>query len=109
MKTIIHHGFSRRWLGLELSLVAAMAVQAQTLVTFQVDMSSYNGGTPPAGVTINGSFNGWGSPGSPALSTSAEPFGATQFQSPILPAPLKPASLLQMAIMNLWRRIVSSN
>jgi hypothetical protein len=67
MKTIIHHGFSRRWLGLGLSLVAAMAVQAQTLVTFQVDMSSYNGGTPPAGVTINGSFNGWGSPGSPAL------------------------------------------
>jgi hypothetical protein len=67
MKTIIHHGFSRRWLGLGLSFVAAMAVQAQTLVTFQVDMSAYNGGTPPAVVTINGSFNGWGTPGSPAL------------------------------------------
>jgi len=67
MKLINSHSFSRRWLGVGMVLVTAVAAQAQTLVTFQVDMASYNGGTPPVSVTINGSFNGWGNPGSPAL------------------------------------------
>jgi hypothetical protein len=63
MKTIIHHGFSRRWLGVGMSLVAAVAAQAQTLVTFQVDMTPYTGSpNPPSTVTINGSFNGWSGP-----------------------------------------------
>jgi hypothetical protein len=62
MKTIIHHGFSRRWLGLGMSFVAAMAVQAQTLVTFQVDMTPVSPG--PTDVEISGTFNGWPAPGS---------------------------------------------
>lgn len=60
MKTIIHHDISRRWLGLGMSLLAAVAAHAQTLVTFQVDMATY--GSTPSTVTINGSFNGWSGP-----------------------------------------------
>ncbi len=58
MKPLINR-LSCRWLGVGLSFAAALAVQAQTQVTFQVDMSSENAGTPSA-VYISGSFNGWG-------------------------------------------------
>lgn len=64
MKTILQLWLSRRWLGVGTLLVAAVAAQAQTAVTFQCDMSAY--GTPGA-VYVNGQFNGWGSPGSPVL------------------------------------------
>ena len=64
MKTILQHWLSRCWLGVGTLLVAAVAAQAQTAVTFQCDMSAY--GTPGA-VYVNGQFNGWGSPGSPVL------------------------------------------
>jgi hypothetical protein len=57
MKSIIHH-FPCRWFGAGMSLAAAIAVQAQTQVTFQIDMSGETGGTPSA-VYISGSFNGW--------------------------------------------------
>lgn len=57
MKPIIHLSFSRRWLGAGLSLVAALAAQASTDVSFQVDMSSVS--PAPTSVYISGSFNGW--------------------------------------------------
>lgn len=60
MKPINSHGFSRRWLGVGMFLIATLATQAQTLVTFQVDMTPY--GSTPGTVTINGSFNGWSGP-----------------------------------------------
>jgi hypothetical protein len=60
MKSFNSHCFSRRWLGVGMALVAAAAAQAQTLVTFQVDMTPY--GSTPTNVTINGSFNGWAGP-----------------------------------------------
>src|ERR1039457_7057384 len=55
MKSIIHHGFARRWLGVGMSFVAALAAQASTQVTFMVDMSTETLGTPTA-VYITGSF-----------------------------------------------------
>lgn len=60
MKTILQHWLSRCWLGVGMLLVTAVAAQAQTLVTFQVDMTAY--GSTPGTVTINGSFNGWNGP-----------------------------------------------
>jgi hypothetical protein len=59
MKTIIHHGFSRRWLGVGMSLVAAIAAQAQTAVTYSVDMSTETLGTPTA-VYVTGTPSGMG-------------------------------------------------
>jgi hypothetical protein len=50
-------GISRRWLGLAMSVLSAVAVQAQTQVTFQIDMSTET--TTPTAVYISGSFNGW--------------------------------------------------
>lgn len=50
--------FPRRWLAVGFSFAAAVAVQAQTQVTFQIDMSSETAGTPSS-VYISGSFNGW--------------------------------------------------
>ncbi len=61
MKPINSYGFSRRWLGLGMAIVATVTtLQAQTLVTFQVDMTAY--GSTPTTVTINGGFNGWAGP-----------------------------------------------
>lgn len=75
MKPIIHHDFSRRWLGVGMLLVAAMAAQAQTAVTFQIDMASVS--PAPTAVYISGSFNGWpgftagaGSPAAALINTS---------------------------------------
>ena len=68
MKKIIAQGFSRRWLGVGLSLLAAVAAQASTTVTFSVDMSP--AGVTPTAVYINGSFNGWGTPGSAAFTNN---------------------------------------
>jgi len=59
MKSIVHQGFSRRWLGLGLSLFAAVAAQAQTQVTFMVDMSTETAGTPTA-VYVTGTLPGMG-------------------------------------------------
>ena len=56
MKTILQHCCSRRWLGLGISLVAALAAQAQTPVTFSIDMSPEASATA---VYITGTFNGW--------------------------------------------------
>lgn len=64
MKAINSHVWSRCWVTAALALAAALAAQAQTYVTFSVDMNAY--GTPGA-VYVNGSFNGWGTPGSPVL------------------------------------------
>ena len=50
--------------GAALALLTTIAGHAQTYVTFSVDMSAL--GTPGA-VYVNGSFNGWGTPGSPVL------------------------------------------
>jgi hypothetical protein len=61
MKPINSHGFSRRWLGVGMALMAALAAQAQTAVTFQIDMSSVS--PTPTAVYISGSFNGWPAPG----------------------------------------------
>jgi len=58
MKPINSHGFSRRWLGVGMTLMAAIAVHAQTAVTFQIDMASETA-TPVTNVYISGSFNGW--------------------------------------------------
>ena len=69
MKTIIQHGFSRRWLGAGLSLVAALAAQASTDVAFQIDMASVS--PAPTSVYISGSFNGW--PGFTAGAGSISP------------------------------------
>jgi hypothetical protein len=63
MKPIIHHDFSRRWLGVGMSLVAALAVQASTDVTVQIDMASVS--PAPTAVYISGSFNGWPGPATP--------------------------------------------
>ena len=60
MKPSNSHGFSRRWLGVGMALMAAVAAQAQTAVTFQIDMSSVS---TPTDVYISGSFNGWPAPG----------------------------------------------
>ena len=57
MKPLNSYGFSRRWLGVGMALVAAAAAQAQTAVTFQIDMSSIS--PAPTSVYISGSFNGW--------------------------------------------------
>ncbi|MEJ0089508.1 MAG: hypothetical protein WDM80_07160 [Limisphaerales bacterium] len=70
MKPINSHGFSRRWLGVGMSLVAALATQASTDVTFTIDMSGYNGGTPPAGVTLSGSLNGWNTTANPLINVN---------------------------------------
>jgi hypothetical protein len=68
MKPLNSYGFSRRWLGVGMALVAAAAAQAQTAVTFQIDMSSIS--PAPTSVYISGSFNGWpglsGGAGNPA-------------------------------------------
>jgi hypothetical protein len=68
MKTLITHGFTRRWLGAAMSLLAALATQASTSVTFTVDMSPT--GLTPTTVLIKGTFNNWGSPDSPALTNN---------------------------------------
>ena len=70
MKPINSHGISRRWLGVGMSLVAAVAAQASTDVTFTIDMSGYNGGTPPAGVTLSGSLNGWNTTANPLINVT---------------------------------------
>ena len=62
MKSIILNSFSRHWLGVGMLLAAAMAAQAQTAVTFQIDMASETA-TPVTAVYISGSFNGWPGPG----------------------------------------------
>src|SRR6266700_6686304 len=62
MKPINSDGFSRRWLGVGMSLLAAMVAQANTTVTFQVDMTTVSSPTPPSYVSVSGSFNGWPSP-----------------------------------------------
>ena len=59
MKPIIHHDFSRRWLGVGLSVITALAAQAQTAVTFSVDMSTETLGTPTA-VYVTGTLPGMG-------------------------------------------------
>ncbi len=51
-----------------MSLLAAVAAQASTDVTFSIDMSPL--GLTPTTVLIRGSFNGWGSPDSPALTNN---------------------------------------
>jgi hypothetical protein len=58
MKSIIRQCLSPRWLGVGMSLAAALAAQAQTTVSFMIDMSTETGGTPTA-VYLSGSFNGW--------------------------------------------------
>ena len=68
MKPIITHGFSRRWLGVGMLLVATVAAHASTAVTFSIDMSP--SGVTPSAVYINGVFNGWGTPGSPVLTNN---------------------------------------
>ena len=67
MKPLNSHSFSRRWLGAGLSLLAAVTVQASTQVTFQIDMTSQ---PSASSVLIKGSFNGWGTPDSPALTNN---------------------------------------
>ena len=76
MKPITHHDFSHRWLGVGMSLVAALAAQAATPVafnatpvTFQIDMASVS--PAPTSVYISGSFNGW--PGFTAGAGSISP------------------------------------
>ena len=72
-KTALRHKFSRSLLGAGLSIFTAIAAQASTDVTFQIDMTSVGS---PSQVLIKGSFNGWGSPDSPALTnnpTAANP------------------------------------
>jgi hypothetical protein len=59
MKSNIRHVFSRRWLGVGLSVVTALAAQAQTAVTFSVDMSTETLGTPTA-VYVTGTLPGMG-------------------------------------------------
>ncbi|MDD5139952.1 MAG: hypothetical protein PHY43_06805 [Verrucomicrobiales bacterium] len=66
MKPIIQHGFSRRWLGVGMSLVAAAAAYASTDVTFQIDMAPVSPAVP-TGVSISGSFNGWPNPATSTL------------------------------------------
>jgi len=61
MKPINSHRFSRRWLGVGMALMAAVAAQAQTAVTFQIDMSTET--STPNNVYISGIFNGWPAPG----------------------------------------------
>jgi len=61
MKPFIPHEFSRRWLGVGMTLMAA-AAYAGTTVTFQVDMTTVSSPTPPSYVSVSGSFNGWPSP-----------------------------------------------
>lgn len=69
MKTIALHWLARRWLVAGTSLAVAVAAQAQTAVTFQVDMTSY--GTP-ATVTVAGSFNGWSTSANPLVNVSGD-------------------------------------
>jgi hypothetical protein len=57
MKPINSHGFSRRWLGVGMSLVAALAAKSSTDVTFQIDMTSVS--PAPTAVYISGTINGW--------------------------------------------------
>jgi len=59
MKSMIHQGISRRWLGVGLSVITAFAVQAQRAVTFSVDMSTEPMGTPTA-VYVTGTLPGMG-------------------------------------------------
>jgi hypothetical protein len=54
-------GISRRWLGVAMSVAAAIAAQASSSVTFMIDMSTET--TTPTAVYISGSFNGWPAPG----------------------------------------------
>jgi hypothetical protein len=61
MKSFNSHCFSRRWLGVGMALVAAAAAQAQTAVTFQIDMAPISP-TVPTTVSVSGIFNGWPSP-----------------------------------------------
>ncbi len=68
IKTPIVRRLSRPWMVTGLSLLAAVAAQASTDVTFSIDMSSL--GFTPTTVLIRGSFNGWGSPDSPALTNN---------------------------------------
>jgi hypothetical protein len=58
MKSIIHQCLSPRWLGVGLSLAAGLAAQAQTTVSFMIDMSTDTTGSPTA-CYLSGSFNGW--------------------------------------------------
>ena len=71
MKPTTHLDIFRRWLGLDCSLAAAVAVQAQTQVTFQIDMSTETSTPVTAVVYISGSFNGWGYQ---ALATAADQY-----------------------------------
>jgi hypothetical protein len=61
MKSFNSHCFSHPWLGVGMALVAAVAAQAQTAVTFQIDMSTET--STPTIVYISGIFNGWPAPG----------------------------------------------
>ncbi len=61
-----HSPFSCRWLGVGMSLVAALATQAQTAVTFQIDMAPISP-TVPDKVAVSGTFNGWPSPNDSGL------------------------------------------
>jgi hypothetical protein len=58
MKPINSHGLSCRWLGVGLSLVAAVASQAQVAVTYQVDMSTET--STPTSVYVTGTPSGMG-------------------------------------------------
>ena len=65
MKSFNTNGISRRWLGVGLSLMAAVAAQASTQVTFMVDMSTETPGF--TAVYTTGSFpeaGPWNSPNS---------------------------------------------
>lgn len=68
MKTTNALGVSCRLFGWGVSLLAVVATRASTDVTFTIDMSPT--GVTPAAVYINGSFNGWGTPGSPVFTNN---------------------------------------
>jgi hypothetical protein len=68
MKSTINHILSCCWIGAALALGSALPAKASTEVTFQVDMSSVT--SEVTNVFIMGTFNGWGNPGSPALTNN---------------------------------------
>jgi hypothetical protein len=57
MKPFHTLGISRRWLGVTMSIAAAVAAQASSSVTFMIDMSTET--STPTAVYVSGSFNGW--------------------------------------------------